>query len=167
MSWGRQRSTHSPQLSRQLSLPNLFFNTAKCSGPRLVQCSPACFPPPIAMIPQIVRRVRETKCSLLLVASALDEPGLVPRASVAFSSRPVAHSAEVRPSLAGEKHDLASPTRVFELSCMVPRRELRKLPVRVSSTILEARSASNKTGRSSLTGVLHVVWTRCHVMCPT
>ncbi len=76
---------------------------------------------------------------------ALEEPGLVPRASAALSCRPVAHSAEEGPSLAGERHDLASPARAVEPSCMVPRRELSQLPVRVSSTILEARVPFNKT----------------------
>ncbi|XP_016127926.1 proteinase-activated receptor 1-like [Sinocyclocheilus grahami] len=33
--------------------------------------------PPIALIPQVVRRYRETKCSLLLVAPSLEKPSLV------------------------------------------------------------------------------------------
>lgn len=74
----------------------------------------------------------------------LEEPGLVPRASAALSSSPVAHSTEEEPSLRGERHDLESPAGAVEPSCMVPQRELNQLQTRVSNTILEARAPSTR-----------------------
>ncbi|XP_016362283.1 taste receptor type 1 member 1-like [Sinocyclocheilus anshuiensis] len=49
---------------------------------------------------------------------ALEEPGLVPRASASLSSSPVAHSTEKGPSLAGKRHYLESPSGAVEPSCM-------------------------------------------------
>ncbi len=123
------------RLRRQPSLPNLFLNSARCSGPRLAQCSPVHFPPDCP---------DSSGCQAGQGDQVLTPPGLVPRASAALSSSPVAHSAEEGPSLAGKRHDLASPAGVVEPSCMVPRLELSQLPARVSSTILEARELSTR-----------------------
>ncbi len=54
----------------------------------------------------------------------------------------MADSIEEGPYLTGEGHDLASPARAVEPSCFEPRQEPLQLPVRVSSTILEARAPS-------------------------
>ncbi|KAL0195051.1 hypothetical protein M9458_008623, partial [Cirrhinus mrigala] len=54
----------------------------------------------------------------------------------------MAHSTEEASPLSGQGHDLASPTRDVEPSCLVPRRELDQLSERVSNTILEARASS-------------------------
>lgn len=53
-------------------------------------------------------------------------------------------STEERPSLSGERVPLASPTRVVEPTSVVPRRETLQLPVRVTSTIAEARASSTR-----------------------
>ncbi|KAL0153035.1 hypothetical protein M9458_051634, partial [Cirrhinus mrigala] len=70
----------------------------------------------------------------------LEEPDLVSRADAALSSRAMAHSTEEGSPLSGQGHDMASPTGVAELSCLVPRRELDQLSERVSNTILESRA---------------------------
>ncbi len=55
------------RLQRQLSLPNLLFEGQGRVGPRLAQPPPLCIPP-IALLPQVVRRVREQDHKVLLVA---------------------------------------------------------------------------------------------------
>ncbi|KAI2663140.1 ORF V: Enzymatic polyprotein [Labeo rohita] len=55
------------RLKRQLSLPNIFFERERCVGPRLAQPPPVCFSP-TSLIPQILKRVREQRHKLLLVA---------------------------------------------------------------------------------------------------
>ncbi len=55
------------RLQRRLSLPNLLFEGQGRVGPRLAQPPPYAFPP-IALLPQVVRRVREQGHKVLLVA---------------------------------------------------------------------------------------------------
>lgn len=49
----------------------------------------------------------------------LEEPGLVTQVSAALSSSPMVNPGEEVPSLAGERHDLASPAGAVEHSCTV------------------------------------------------
>ncbi len=137
---GRDQSLH---LRRQLSLPNILLDAAGRSGPRLAQCPPVRFSPDC---PDISGRQADQRDQVLPPPGGptLEEPDLVPRDSAALSSSPVAHSTEEGPSLAGERHDLASPAGAVEPSCLVPRRELSQLPAGVSNTILEARAPSTR-----------------------
>ncbi len=54
-------------LKRQLSLPSLFFEDQGCVGPRMAQ-TPLIRFPPITLIPQVIRRVREHKHRVLWVS---------------------------------------------------------------------------------------------------
>ncbi len=54
-------------LQIQLSLPNLFYQKHRCPGPRMAQPSALCFDP-VALLPQILRRVREQRHKLILTA---------------------------------------------------------------------------------------------------
>lgn len=56
----------------------------------------------------------------------------------------MANTTETRSSLMGKRHDLTSPARAVEPSCMEPRQELMQLPGRESDTILEARAPSTR-----------------------
>ncbi len=90
-----------------------YFDTARCSGPRLAQCSPIRISPDR---PDSSGRQVGQGDQVLSHPSgpALEELGLVPRASADLSSSPMAHSAEEEPSLTGERHDLASLDRAVE-----------------------------------------------------
>ncbi len=83
--------------------------------------------PPIALIPQVIRRIREHKHKVIL---ALEEPALVLRAVSAAYRSPLAYSPETGPPLSGEQNDLESPARAvgsaplatqWELAPRVPR----------------------------------------------
>lgn len=52
---------------RQLSLPNLFIEGARCSDPLLAHCSSACLST-IGPLPLIIRQVKKIGCSVLLMA---------------------------------------------------------------------------------------------------
>ncbi len=110
-------------LRRQLSLPNLFLDTVRCS-----------------QLPASSGHQTGQGDEMLssLGGPTLEEPGFVPRA--ALSSSPVDDTTETRSSLAGKRHDLAFPARAVEPSCMEPRREHTQLLARVNDTILEARA---------------------------
>ncbi len=45
---------------------------------------------------------------------------MIPRVSAAVSSSPMAHTIEEGPSLTCKGHDLASPARAMETSCLGP-----------------------------------------------
>ncbi len=76
--------------------------------------------PLIALFPQVIRRVREVRCS------------------------PLADTIQDSPSLPSERLDLVSPARAVEPSCLVPRQESLQLSARVTNTILEARAPSTR-----------------------
>ncbi len=60
-----QGSSRHLHLQRQLSLPNLFYKEHGCPGPRMPW--PYAFPP-VALLPQVLRRVREQRHKLILIA---------------------------------------------------------------------------------------------------
>ncbi len=76
--------------------------------------------PQVALFPQVIRRVREVRCS------------------------PLADTIQDSPSLPSERLDLVSPARAVEPSCLVPRQESLQLSARVTNTILEARAPSTR-----------------------
>ncbi len=61
-----QGSSRPLRLQRRLSLPNLFYKEHGCPGPRMAQPSALCFPP-VALLPQVLRRVREQRPKLILI----------------------------------------------------------------------------------------------------
>ncbi len=63
-----QCSSRPLRLRSQLSLPNLFYKEHGCPGPRMAQPSALCFPPPVALLPQVLSRVREQWHKLILIA---------------------------------------------------------------------------------------------------
>lgn len=74
---------------------------------------------------------------------SLEEPfNSAPRVDTAAHSRFLAISPEKGPPLPGERDDLATPTKVVGPPCLAPRQEPTGLPVRVLSTISEARAPS-------------------------
>ncbi len=130
--------------------------------------------PPIAQLPQVIRRIMETKCSLLLVTPPLEEPSLVPRDDPAAVCSTVVNATEERSSLANVGQDLASPDGTVESSCLAARRESNQLPAKITNTFkrLELHlhlhlHSTPSSGQSSVTGVQHVTRIWFHVMCPT
>lgn len=57
----------------------------------------------------------------------LKEPSMVPRVDPAAISSPVTNTAEEGSSLASKGHDLVSPAKAVELSCVAPQREILQL----------------------------------------
>ncbi len=57
---------------------------------------------------------------------------------------PLADTIEEGSSLASEGHDLASPARALESSCLAPQQESVQLPMSVANTILEVRAPSTR-----------------------
>ncbi len=90
---------------------------------------------PIALLPQVIRRIRETKCSLTLVAPLW-------RNDPAAGCSTVVNSTDERSSLLSAGQDLASTAGTVEPSCLAARLEVDRLPMGVTNNILEARAPS-------------------------
>lgn len=54
------------KLFAELPLPSIFLEGTGCSGPRMAQVCP--YFPPAGLLPQVIRQIRETGCTVLLVA---------------------------------------------------------------------------------------------------
>ncbi len=77
-----QSSSRPLRLRRQLSLPNLFYKEHGYPGPRMAQPFALCFSP-FTLLLQVLRRVREQRHKLILIAP----PGGTNRGCRSYSSR--------------------------------------------------------------------------------
>ncbi len=100
--------------------------------------------PPIALLPQVVRHVREQGHKVLLVAPFMEEPTLVVRADSATDSSPLARAPETGSPLSGERNNMAPSTRAVGSLHLAAQREPTGLPERVLNTISEARAPSTR-----------------------
>ncbi len=100
--------------------------------------------PPIALLPQVVRRVREQGHKVLLVAPLVEEPTLVVRADSATDSSPLARAPETGSPLSGERNNMAPSTRAVGSLHLAAQREPTGLPERVLNTISEAIAPSTR-----------------------
>ncbi len=131
------------RLRRQLSLPNLFFKAAGCSGPRLAQRPSVCLPSDRPATPGYQAN-QGNKMLSPPRGPPLEEPSLVPRDDpAAVCSTPV-NTTEERSSLTSTGQNLAFPAGTVEPSCLATRRESSQLPERVTNTIQEARAPSTR-----------------------
>ncbi len=110
--------------------------------PRLAQPPPLCIPP-IALIPQVVRRVRNrvTRCYWWPPCGGTT---LVVRADSATDSSPLARAPETGSPLSGERNNMAPSTRAVGSLHLAAQREPTGLPERVLNTISEARAPSTR-----------------------
>ncbi len=84
--------------------------------------------PPFALLPQVLRRVREQWHKLILIAR----------------SSPVADPLEMGPSLSSKWYDMAFTARVMGPACVAAQREPFGLPERVLNAMAEARALSTQ-----------------------
>ncbi len=100
--------------------------------------------PPVTLLPQVLRRVKEQRHKLILIVPPLEEPiagvGVIPAAE----SSPVADPLETGHRLSSEQHDMASTARVMGPACVAARREPFVLPEHVLNTMAEARAPSTR-----------------------
>ncbi|XP_048019539.1 uncharacterized protein LOC125250806 [Megalobrama amblycephala] len=131
------------RLRRQLSLPNIFLEGSRCSGPYMAQHAPLCLPsdrtdPSGHQAHQ--RRPTQSPSG----GPALEEPGLVLGAVQALPESPVADSPETGPPLSGKQNDLAPTAGALGSAPLVPRWEPTSLPGDVLNTISQARAPSTR-----------------------
>ncbi len=102
--------------------------------------------PPIALLPQVVRRIREQGHKVLLVAlvALVEEPTLVVRADSATDSSPLARAPETGSPLSGERNNIPPSTRAVGSLHLAAQWEPTGLPERVLNTISEARAPSTR-----------------------
>ncbi len=91
--------------------------------------------PPIALLPQVLRRVREH-----IVYSNSRGVGVIPAAR----SIPMAISLEAGPPLSSERYAMASTARVMGPACVATQQEPFSLPKRLLNTMAEARAPSTR-----------------------
>ena len=77
---------------------------------------------------------------------------MVLRAGTTAEISPVADPAEERSPHAGERRNLASPSRLMGPSCMTTQRVAGELPDRVSKTIAEAKAGELSDASTLLNG---------------
>ncbi len=131
------------RLRRQLSLPNLFFKAAGCSGPRLAQRPSVCLPSDRPATPGYQAN-QGNKMLSPPHGPPLEEPSLIPRDDPAAVCSTAVNTTEERSSLASTGQNLAFPARTVEPSCLATRRESSQIPARVTNTIQEARAPSTR-----------------------
>lgn len=149
LSSGKQRWTSSQQdnshclfclLCLTASMPILFFQTARCPGPWLAQCSLVCLPLncPATSGRQVSHEIQTLSLS---VGPTLEKPGMVPQIDPAAVSSPLANIIEEGCSLTNEGSDLAPQARVVEASCLALRQKPLQLPVCVTNAIVKASTS--------------------------
>lgn len=108
----------------------------------MAQCSSVHPPPPIALLPQVIRQVREVRYLVLQVAVLYSV--VVPLVDTAAGNSSLANSAKKGPPLPSERDDLSSPVQVVEPSCVASPQEYLQLPMRVNNTNSEAKAPSTR-----------------------
>ncbi len=98
--------------------------------------------PPIALLLQVLRRVREQRHKLILIAPPLEEPAVGVGVIPAARSSSVADPLETGHPLSSERHDMASTARIMGPACVAAQRESFGLPERVLNTMAGARAPS-------------------------
>ncbi len=93
--------------------------------------------PPMALLPQVPRRVREQQHKLILIAPLWrSQPWVIPAAR----NSSVADPLETGPLLSSERHNMASMAWVMGPACVAAQREPFGLPKRVLNMMAEARA---------------------------
>ncbi len=87
--------------------------------------------PPIALIPQVIRRIREHKHKVNIVSPLWRNQHWFLRAA---HHSPMAHFPETGPPLSGEQNDVASQARAVGSASLASRWELADLPESVQNT---------------------------------
>ncbi len=130
------------RLQRQLSLPNLLFEGQGRVGPRLAQPPPLCIPPD-ALLPQVVRRVREQGHKVLLVAPLWRNQPWLSELTQLLTAAP--WPVPLRRDLLSQANGTIWPlTRAVGSLHLAAQREPTGLPERVLNTISEARAPSTR-----------------------
>ncbi|KAI2664069.1 Deoxyribose-phosphate aldolase [Labeo rohita] len=121
------RAGHTEPKSRHV-VPCIFLEGVRHTGPGMAQCSSVHPPPPIALLPQVIRQVREVRYLVLQVAVLYSV--VVPLVDTAAGNSSLANSAKKGPPLPSERDDLSSPVQVVEPSCVASLQEYLQLPMR-------------------------------------
>ncbi len=100
--------------------------------------------PPIALLPQVVRRVREQGHKVLLVAPLWRNQPWLSELTQLLTGSPLARAPETGSPLSGERNYMAPSTRAVGSLHLAAQREPTGLPERVLNTISEARAPSTR-----------------------
>ncbi len=93
---------------------------------------------------QVLRRVKEQRHKLILIAPLWRNQPWVSVVIPAAEISPVADPLETGPPLSSERHDMASTARVVGPACVAARREPFVLAERILDTMAEARAPSTR-----------------------
>ncbi len=99
---------------------------------------------PVALLTQVVRRVRERRHKLILIAPLWRNQPWVSELFQLLKAAPWLIPLETGPPLSSERHDMASTARVMGPACVAARREPFVLPERVLNTMAEASAPSSR-----------------------
>ncbi len=135
-----QSSSRPLHLRKQLSLPNLFTKSTDA----LAHEWPSLPLYTVALVPQVLRRVREQRHKIILIAPLWRNQPWVSGVIPVVESSPVAYPLETGPPLSSERHDMASTARVMGPAWVAARWEPFVLPERVLNTMAEARAPSTR-----------------------
>ncbi|CAM4634692.1 unnamed protein product [Leuciscus chuanchicus] len=103
--------------------------------------------PPVSLLAQTLRKIREDEEQVILVAPVLAQPHLVPRTSTPRDSTSLANPSEEGPAFSGTGHPMAPSSRSLEPPRVAPGWDeagLSTLPPAVVATITSARASSTR-----------------------
>ncbi len=100
--------------------------------------------PPIALLPQVVRRIREQGHKVLLVAPLWRNQPWLSELTQLLTAAPLARAPETGSPLSGERNNMAPSTRAVGSLHLAAQWEPTGFPERVLNTISEARAPSTR-----------------------
>ncbi len=100
--------------------------------------------PPVALLPKVLRRVREQRHKLILISPLWRNQALVSELFQLLKAAPWPIPLEMEPPLSSEWHNMASTARVMGPACVAARWEPFVLPESVLNTMAKARAPSTR-----------------------